>query len=297
MTFSRNENWNNQKWMNDLKIASAELDSGYATDMLEAVADKSFSTLEAALDDLRLRTGLSSADIKSIHLAALEIHDPLTFKAMETVASFGPKELGLLKEAYDKKQTLPETTKAIEILGINKAWDEKSIIKEAGELPEGLRKWKEEQDAKKNDEKPEDKKEEDKEEDKEVKAACKCKKNKSCKCKKGVKKMKKTHKAEWSSLFNKNGIKKAWFEGSNEPTVEGNITSNDPNKLGAGSKDGIQYDRKPMAVPVGEDSRPFEQKKFEGEANETKKVMGPQGTELELKKKLQRAKWNAFLKK
>ena len=83
-------------------------------------------------------------------------------------------------------------------------------------------------------------------------------------------------------------IYKSWFQGSEEATVEGNVTSNDPKKLGEGSKDGVQYDRKPMAVPVGEDSRKWEQTWFEGAANKTKQVMGPKGTEFELKKKLQR---------
>jgi len=83
-------------------------------------------------------------------------------------------------------------------------------------------------------------------------------------------------------MSNRRETRKAYFQGS-DVSVD-NIVSNDPNKLGYGSKDGVGYDRKPMAVPVGEDARPWEQKWFEGAANETKKVMGPIGEEFDLKK-------------
>jgi len=86
---------------------------------------------------------------------------------------------------------------------------------------------------------------------------------------------------------------KGYFQGADEASVEGNITSNDPTKLGVGSKEGVHYDRKPMAVPVGEDARPWEQKSFEGAADETKKVMGPKGEELKVKELWQRAKYMA----
>ena len=85
-------------------------------------------------------------------------------------------------------------------------------------------------------------------------------------------------------MSNRRTQRKAWFQGANDASVEGNITSNDPNKLGYGSKEGVSYDRKPMAVPVGEDARPWEQKSFEDAAARTKKVMGPAGEEFDLKK-------------
>ncbi len=85
-------------------------------------------------------------------------------------------------------------------------------------------------------------------------------------------------------MSNRRTQRKAWFQGAENASVEGNITSNDPNKLGYGSKEGVSYDRKPMAVPVGEDARPWEQKAFEDAAARTKKVMGPAGEEFDLKK-------------
>jgi len=80
----------------------------------------------------------------------------------------------------------------------------------------------------------------------------------------------------------------AWFQGANEPTLEGDVTSNNPEKLGYPKE--MEYPNGPMQVPVGGDSRQWEQKWFEGAANETKKVMGPSGSELAEKKELQRAK-------
>lgn len=85
-------------------------------------------------------------------------------------------------------------------------------------------------------------------------------------------------------MSNRRTQRKAWFQGANDASVEGNITSNDPNKLGYGSKEGVSYDRKPMAVPVGEDARPWEQKSFEDAAARTKKNLGPAGEEFDLKK-------------
>lgn len=85
-------------------------------------------------------------------------------------------------------------------------------------------------------------------------------------------------------MSNRRTQRKAYFQGAQEASKEGNITSNDPTKLGYGSKDGIQYDRKPMAVPVGEDARPYEQKAFEGAAAKTKVNFGPAGEEFDLKK-------------
>jgi hypothetical protein len=48
--------------------------------------------------------------------------------------------------------------------------------------------------------------------------------------------------------------------------------------------------------PVG-DVRQWEQKEFEGAAAETAKVLGPSGSELELKKMWQRARYMAAIRK
>ena len=96
---------------------------------------------------------------------------------------------------------------------------------------------------------------------------------------------------------------KGYFQGAKEPvdTSDGvsndKTNSNDPEKLGYKTKEGIQYDRKDMAVPVGEDSRPFEQSWFEEAAADTKKVMGPSGEELKLKKDLLRARYLFHVRK
>jgi len=96
---------------------------------------------------------------------------------------------------------------------------------------------------------------------------------------------------------------KGYFQGANEPvnTSDGvsseKENSNDPEKLGYKSKDGIEYDRAGMAVPVGGDSREWEQKWFEGAADQTKKVMGPSGAEEKLKKDLLRARYLFHVRK
>jgi len=82
----------------------------------------------------------------------------------------------------------------------------------------------------------------------------------------------------------KNKTKKAWFQGSD--TAVDKIVSNDPDKLGYPGE--VGYDRKPMAVPVGGDSRDWEQSWFEGAANKTKKNLGPAGEEFKTKQHWQR---------
>jgi len=100
---------------------------------------------------------------------------------------------------------------------------------------------------------------------------------------------KEENKAKWGE-FSKKAAKnspldsKAWFQGSETPVDK--IVSNDPDKLGYPGE--VGYARQPMAVPVGGDSRDWEQSWFEGAANETQKVMGPKGSELAEKKEWQR---------
>jgi len=86
----------------------------------------------------------------------------------------------------------------------------------------------------------------------------------------------------------KDKLRKAWFQGSDEASQEGEVTSNDPKKLGYPKE--IGYSKKPMetSAPGGEDTRPWETKWYENSAADTKKVMGPQGEEFKLKQKMQR---------
>ena len=94
---------------------------------------------------------------------------------------------------------------------------------------------------------------------------------------------KQSRKAYWAKQ-----TKKAWFQGQKDKSHEGEITSNNPESLGYPKE--IGYSKQPMATtaPGGEDSRPWEQKWFEGAAAETEKVMGPKGSEFEEKKHWQR---------
>jgi hypothetical protein len=84
-------------------------------------------------------------------------------------------------------------------------------------------------------------------------------------------------------MSNRRTQRKAYFQGADQASVEGNITSNDPNKLGYGSKSGVEYSHTELNPPVG-DVRDYEQKAFEGAAAETKKNLGPSGEEFDLKK-------------
>ncbi len=86
--------------------------------------------------------------------------------------------------------------------------------------------------------------------------------------------------------MNRRNQRKAYFQQTDRESVDGKITSNNPEKLGYPGE--IKYERAPMAVPVGEDSRPWEQRWFEGAAAKTKQVMGPKGSEFTLKQEWQR---------
>ena len=93
---------------------------------------------------------------------------------------------------------------------------------------------------------------------------------------------KKSRKEYWSKMQSK----KAWFQGQTEKSVEGPVTSNNPEALGYPKEMG--YDKKPMETTVGGDSRDWEQKWFENAAAETKPNLGPSGEEFKLKVKMQR---------
>ena len=122
---------------------------------------------------------------------------------------------------------------------------------------------------------------------------CDCKltgKEKEC----GIKKCKKCDPKGYAKKKGGPTTKKAYFQGSD--TLVDKIVSNDPDKLGYPGE--VGYARQPMAVPVGGDSRDWEQSWFEGAANETQKVMGPKGSELKEKEHWQRiASWKSFMNK
>ena len=84
----------------------------------------------------------------------------------------------------------------------------------------------------------------------------------------------------------KKNTKNAYFQGADQESVDGKITSNNPEKLGYPGN--IGYSREPMAVPVGGDSRDWETKWYSGAAAKTKQVMGPKGSEFALKQEWQR---------
>lgn len=89
---------------------------------------------------------------------------------------------------------------------------------------------------------------------------------------------------------------KGYFQGAEQPSVEGKVTSNNPETLGYGSKEGVHYDLNALETKGGP-VRNEEQKAFEGAATETKKVMGPSGEELKVKELWQRAKYMAAIKR
>ena len=106
--------------------------------------------------------------------------------------------------------------------------------------------------------------------------------------KKKVKVKNKKKASVWENFLSKKG----YFQGADTAPMDPN-TSNDPTALGYPGE--VEYQQAPMAVPVGEDARPWEQKWFEGAANETKKEFLPGGTDLKVKEQWQRAKYKAYL--
>jgi hypothetical protein len=249
MIISENqEAWNKKSWINELvnntKLA-ASLTDEYAHDMLEAVGEDYFPSLDSALADLSARTGLTASEIGVIKRAALELVKlseipvaPAACAVCEADEVPGNKDVPGHKLVKESPEVSASTAPDVTAKGMNP----------------GFRKYLDEQKAKKEGKEP---KEEGKTEDKKEEASVKADKT-------------------------------AWFQGADEPTKEGEVTSNDPTKLGYPKEMG--YDKKPMetTAPGGQDSRPFEQKKFEGEATETKKVMGPKGEEFALKVEMQR---------
>ena len=240
-TIAENQDaWNRKSWINDLandKVLQANLTDDYAHDVLEAVAEGYFPTLDSAIAELSMRTGLTASEAGVIKTAAME----LVLKSEEEVPGNKEDVPGdrLIKESPAEASS-------------------KAKAKTAGELPAGLKAWQEKN--KKGGEDKEETMEKDEcsiEDKKEAEASAKAGKT-------------------------------AYFQGADEASVDGKVTSNDPETLGYPGE--IAYPNEPMqtTAPGGKDSRPYEQKAFEDSAQETKKVMGPKGEEFKLKQEMQR---------
>jgi hypothetical protein len=246
------EAWSKKSWINELtnntKLA-ASLTDEYAHDVLEAVGEDYFPSLDSALADLSQRTGLTASEIGVIKTAALAL-----VKATAEPATPACSTCSVADEIPGNKEVPGHKLVKESPEGVTAASTE---TKTAGGMNPGFKayldKKKEEREGKKKEDDGEAKTEEKKKEEASLKAD-----------------------------------KKAWFQGNTEPTKEGEITANDPSKLGYPKE--IAYPHKPMetTAPGGQDSRPWEQKWFEGAAAETKKVMGPKGKEFELKVEMQR---------
>jgi hypothetical protein len=315
-SFSRESNGLNNDWLGEFvskTVTAAELNSHYASDIIESIESKEFSTIEAALDDFKTRTGFTVAETKDITKMVYASLDPKIASVISNIEQLSKaKKIALAKTVaagcdFCEHATcvcgrIPATVaKAAELTGILSLASEECT--------------------------EEEKKEEKKEEKEEVEASAACslekkafnkemmnkvkeiRENSGCSQAEAVKKYyegSKTkdvkepeaekgqhqdakasinHRSEWEAFF-----KSAYFQGSKEETHEGKVTSNDPEKLGYKTKEGIEYDRKPMetTAPGGQDSRPAEQKAFEGAAAKTKPKMGPGDGEKDLKKHWQR---------
>ena len=236
--------WNKKSWINELvnntKLA-ASLTDEYAHDVLEAVGEDYFPSLDSALADLSARTGLTASETSVIKRAALalvkEADVPESCYVCKEEEIPGNKEVPGHKLVKESPEISASTSPDVTAKGMNPGFRAY------------LDKKKEEKEGNKSEESSEEKKEE----------VASIKANKT-----------------------------AWFQGADEPTKEGEITSNSPKTLGYPKE--VAYPHKPMetTAPGGQDSRPWEQKWFEGAATETKKVMGPKGSEFELKVDMQR---------
>jgi hypothetical protein len=252
--------WGKVSWINDLttdKVLQANLTDDYAHDVLEAVAEGYFPTLDSAIAELSLRTGLTASEagvIKTAATALVKANTEVVIKKEEETVPGNKEDVAgerLVKEG-------PAEASA------------KADVKVAGELPQGLKDYMDKKKGGNSEDKGEDKKEEMPKEECSIED-------------------KKEADAEASASVDKTAEnKKAWFQGNEEPTKEGEVTANDPEKLGYPKE--MSYPNKPMetTAPGGENSTPYEVKKYTEEAKVTKEVMGPKGTEFETKVKMQR---------
>src|ERR1035437_4057181 len=95
-------------WINNLmndKVLSANLTEEYAHDMLEAVADETFSNLDAAIADLSLRTGLTASEVGVIKTAAIKMVKADAEIPGNVAEEDKPKgeEAGLMKNTEEEK--------------------------------------------------------------------------------------------------------------------------------------------------------------------------------------------------
>jgi len=229
-------------WINDLattKMAN-DLNNDYADDIIQGMEEKDFDTLESALDDLRIRVGVTRAE-------ADEVGKIVTAKLNEKKATGESCTVENEKEEKTDEKIDAKIKKE----------EEKEIKKEAKGMNPGFRAYLDKKKEEKEGKKPEEK----------------------------MEKKEMTKEEKKAALTEK---KKAWFQGPTEKTKEGPITSNNPETLGYPKE--VKYNHTEMAVtaPGGEDSRPWEDKHFNDEAAETKKVMGPAGEEFKEKVKMQR---------
>ena len=98
--FSRNENWmKKESWLDQFVSnpkTARDLNSIYADDVINAYNDKEFSTLEAAVADLKVRVGLSDGEANEIrHIAAYKIN-PDFGKALYEIPKLSKAELSEL---------------------------------------------------------------------------------------------------------------------------------------------------------------------------------------------------------
>ncbi len=267
-----NETWEKKSWLNDfvnnVKLGTS-LTEDYANDILEAVSEDYFPSLDAAIADLQTRVGLTASEAGRIKTAAIE----LVKKAEAPACELCKDEIPGNKEVAGDK-LVKEAPEAVASANTE--------VVTAG-MPEHLKQYqfKKKEDAGEKKEGETEKKEDDKKE--------------ASVSKLELLRLAKTDKAKFAaavaSLKNESDKKyairlQAWFQGADEPTKEGDVTSNDPKKIGYPKE--MAYPHKPMEVPVGGDSRDWEQKHFEDAAKDTKKVMGPVGEEFKLKVEMQR---------
>ncbi len=68
--------WERKSWINDFfndKKFAKSLTESYADDVLEAVAEDYFPSLDAAIADLQARTGLTASEVSVIKTAAIKL--------------------------------------------------------------------------------------------------------------------------------------------------------------------------------------------------------------------------------
>lgn len=248
------EAWGKKSWINNFvndKAVIANLTEEYAHDILESVNEDFFPSLDSAIADLSLRTGLTASEASEIKRVCVAM---VTKKSEETI------EAG---SACEMKKNIPglkeEDEKSGEGAGLTKESPKEASAKMTlkDKIAKGMNpgfqayldKKKEEREGKKSTEETDNKEEKE---------------------------------ASVSS------DKTAWFQGNDAPSSKESGGTNDPSKMGYPGE--LKYEHKPMetTAPGGQDTRPYEQTAFESSAKETKKVMGPQGKELATKIEMQR---------